>query len=530
MKLGRDTFRARLILAMLFGALFLEGVFFVVQGRFNIDEGMHLNAGRLLYEHGRMLYRDFPFSQGPGVPYLYGAAATLFDNPILAGRLVSLGMGSICVACMAWFAHRVAGRIAVVLVLSWTAVCFPAMWSFTQIRTEPVAMTLTILAAIALWDRRDSTIRMALAPVLLVWATSFRLTSILALLAVCLLIAFELRRSPRQLILVAGIVLANGLVAAMPMLIFFDESYFHVVMSHAGRAERFGWENIPFLFRFRSLAEPATGYPALLLMSALPISATVMHWRQGWLGKRGEERHAATTLPIFFAMALLVYLPHAGSRIGFSQYYANAALLLILALAIGAPLVAARSRRHSILVWSVVAAAWFLTAVSALQRIETWVALGEPTVSHFDSLRDTIEGLSPGECEMLTFETHLAVQVGCDLTPGLEYSLFSFFPGLSSREASVHGVLNAELLNERLVQSPPEFVALTWSAVERIEVSEDRRDVLPILSAMRNRYEPLVQLDVPIGPTYLFWVEIFVYARSDLMDSDDEMQAVDSTD
>ena len=148
-------------------------MFFVAHGRFNIDEGLHLNAGRLLYKQGWMLCRDFPFSQGPGGPFFYGAASALFENAVLAGRCLSLGMGLVCVASMAWFADRVVGFTGAFLVLLRTLAAFPAAWSFTQVRTEPLAIALTVLATIALFFRHGSTLRWALAPTLLVWATHF---------------------------------------------------------------------------------------------------------------------------------------------------------------------------------------------------------------------------------------------------------------------------------------------------------------------------------------------------------------------
>jgi hypothetical protein len=512
----------RVLLLVLFVAFFAEGVFFVVHGRFNIDEGLHLNAGRLLYEQGWMLYRDFPFSQGPGGPFFYGPASALFENAVLAGRCFSLGMGLICVASMAWFASRVVGVAGALLVLLWTLVAFPAVWSFTQIRTEPVAIALTLMATIALFFRDGSMLRWALAPTLLVWATTFRLTSVIPLVAVCLLIAFDLRRSPRRLLAVAGIVLANGLVASMPMWIFPDESFFHVVVAQASRAERFGWTEVPFMARFRFFSNPATGFPSLLLMSVLPLSVIAARWREGWRpGGDAGRRDPAEILVLLFAMALLSYAPHVLSRQGFSQYFANASLLLVLALAIGSPLVARRSVRHAAIVWGAVAAAWLLTAVVGVRQIETWVLLKEPTVTHFDKLRDTVQRLSPDGCEILTFETHLAVQIGCAVTPGLEYSLFSFFPLYSEQEAHKYGVLNSGLLIEHLVEDSPEFVALTWSGVSRMKNRFGREGTAPMFNEMAGHYRPLTRINVPVGPTFVFWDEVYVYVRSDLMGRDD---------
>ena len=70
-----------------------ELAYFFAFGRFNIDEGMHLGAGRLIFEQGLWLYRDFPFSQGPGAPFFYGSLGALFEPTLFVGRLGSLAAG-----------------------------------------------------------------------------------------------------------------------------------------------------------------------------------------------------------------------------------------------------------------------------------------------------------------------------------------------------------------------------------------------------------------------------------------------------
>ena len=77
-------------------------------------------------------------------------------------------------------------------------------------------------------------------------------------------------------------------------------------------------------------------------------------------------------------------------------------------------------------------------------------------------------------------------------------------------------MLNTELLTTRLRRDPPEFVALTWKAVDQITGKQPRRGPTPILPAMRGRYRLLTRLDVPVGPVFIFWNEVYVYARSDL--------------
>ncbi|MBW2422258.1 MAG: hypothetical protein JRH19_27245 [Deltaproteobacteria bacterium] len=149
---------------------------------------------------------------------------------------------------------------------------------------------------------------------------------------------------------------------------------------------------------------------------------------------------------------------------------------------------------------------------------------------------------------MMTFETHIAVETGCDVMPGLEYSFFSFFPEMPDAEAEVHGVLTRSLLIDRIERDRPEFVALTSRAVEQItQRAEDRsgetrtlrgerkrverelrararsgrhgRGGVRMLDVMDGRYELLGELTLPVGPIHEFWTRVSVYVRSDLLES-----------
>jgi hypothetical protein len=120
------------------------------------------------------------------------------------------------VAAMVWFCGRMSGSGARFFVLLFTLVNVPVMWTFAQVRTEPPAIPLILIASIAVFLPKRSALAWSLAPCLLVWATSVRLTNAGPLIAVCLLTAFELRRSPRTLLSCFAIVGANGLAEPGP--------------------------------------------------------------------------------------------------------------------------------------------------------------------------------------------------------------------------------------------------------------------------------------------------------------------------
>jgi len=508
----------RLILVLLFAILVAEGIFFLAYGRFNIDEGLHLNAGRLVFEQGRLPYRDFPFSQGPGAPLFYGAGGALFGSSLLVGRTLSLLVNLAGMGAMVWFAGRISGAVGASLAVLWTLVNLPAIWTFAQVRTESISTPLVVMATIALFFRKGSALRWALAPSLLVWATASRLTCAIPLVAVSLLIGFELRRSPRTLGVAAAIVAVNAALAALPMLAFPHQSFFHIVVSQMGRAERFDWSDFPFLWaKFWFFLQPATSFLPVLLASGFPLFVVLRRLRQGWRPRELSCNDPTSVLACLIAMALLSYAPHLLlGGVGFFHYFVNASVLLTLAIAIAVPIAAQESGRHRVWISGSVAAAWVVAAVLGVQHLETWVTRDEPSIFRFAELRTRLERLSPHDCWMMTFETYLAVETGCEVLPGLEYSFFSFFPQLSQSEAQQRGVLNRQLLLDHLQRDPPEFVALTWRAVDQITGSQQKRKGNPMLDVMRGHYRLLTELEVPVGPVHTFWTTVYVYARSDL--------------
>ncbi len=514
----RRTRLPRFSLPFLFAIFVAEAVYFLLYGRFNIDEGMHLNAGRLIYEAGLHLYRDFPFSQGPGGPYFYGAASALFGTSLGVGRSLSLLVSVTGVGALAWFASRRVGMAGGALVLLWTLVNFPALWEFTQIRTEAPSVSLALIASIAWFHRKGSALRWALAPCLLVWATSFRLTYAIPLAVVCLLIALELRHEPRTLLRAAALVAVNGVVAALPMLAYPEESFFHVFVAQASRAERLQWSHMPFSARFWFFARPESGFWAIGMASVVPVALVVGRWRRGWRPRLSRSDDPATTLLVLFAMAGLTYLPLLFFKVGFFQYFVNASLLLTAAIAIAVPIVARESPRRRAWVIGAVSAAWVFAAITSLRTIDTWVDPKRPTIGRLAALRGELQRLTPGGCTMMTFETHLAVETGCHVMRGLEYSYFSFFPDLPPAEARARGVLNRRMLLDRLGRDLPEYVALTPRAVEQITGTTSPKHQPPVLGVMRGHYRHLTTVIVPVGPIYTFWNKVHIYARSDLRD------------
>ena len=81
-------------------------------GGVNQDEGWYLYAARLVGE-GKLPYRDFFFTQGPVLPFIYSVMPI---HGLLSGRLVTLGFSLFATLTAMAFARRLVApdrRVAV---------------------------------------------------------------------------------------------------------------------------------------------------------------------------------------------------------------------------------------------------------------------------------------------------------------------------------------------------------------------------------------------------------------------------------
>jgi hypothetical protein len=457
----------RVLLALLVVAYVAESLAFALLGRGVIDEGVYLGAGRLVME-GQLPYRDFPFSQGPLVAYVYGPAQALFGSSVLTGRLLSWGLGVGGFAVALWIARSLGGRVAAgcVLVLSMTNL--PLLWVSGTVRTQSLSTPLTLLGVLALAGRWTGALGFAIAPSLLLWSTSARLTNALAFVAVALWTAVRLRGKPRMLAQVAGIVGVQGLIAFAPLLAAPRDALFHILTAQLGRGERTGVDATSFseevLAKFEVFLAPETSFVAVVGLTLIVAGVLVAQARRGWVPSLSrplsDPGSAQLTL---VALAFLVFVPHLLLNRGFLTYFVTSSALLVPAIAIGVASFASEGRRERTVLLATVALFLGVAVLSAARQLPAWIGSGDASFSHFrDVARDvaTHADGADGDCTIVTMETALAVETGCRVLPGLEYSLFSYFPKLSDEEATARGVVNRSLLTARIRELRPELIVL----------------------------------------------------------------------
>lgn len=451
-------------LLVLVAAYLVEALVFVSHGRTNIDEGVYLNAARLVYE-GQLPYRDFPFSQGPLLPYVYGVAIHIFGPSVLVGRVVSFLLGAVGIGATLWIARSLGGRLAAMIAMALAIVNLPALWVAMTVRTQSLGTPLVLLAALALAAPRRGVWGWAAAPSLLLWASGARVTVLLAFAAVSLWVALQLRKSRSLLMRVSAVVGAQAIVIFSPLWIAPDAARFHLFTAQLTRSERGGVQHDSFIDqaigKVSILFEPQTDFfPIFPLVLAITINLVWM-WRRGW--RPNLERPLGDPLSAQFvlvALAMLVFVPHLVFSHGFLTYFVTSSALLVPAIAIGAARGTPDGARSPPFVLSIVASLLAFSLVTVPVHWSSWVGSGRSSFLAFREVGRELRDLAGPDCTILTMETALALETGCHVLPGLEYSIFSYFPKLSKQEAKRRGVLNAELLKQRVLELQPELIAL----------------------------------------------------------------------
>jgi hypothetical protein len=521
----------------------LVALFFVFFKRLNLDEGIILDAARLVISEGAFPYRDFPFSQGPLAPFLYGIPVHIFGPSILVGRVVSFAASIATLSATIFLAKRFAGRGAAALAVALTVPCLPLLWTYTTVRPEALATPLVLTAAVLLCVRWRSVLGWASAPSVLVWAAGVRPTNALALLGVFSLVAYQLRGSPRRLAQVTGVVALHGLlVFGVPLLLASERMVYHTLVAQVMRGQRLGFPVPTTLgealnLRLGYLLLPSAGYFPLPLLALAAAFYLVWRWN--------DEPRPRLALPVregpslqlaLLALAVLVYLPQLGLGVGFPPYFATSAALFCPAIGSalwtwtrGTPPVRVAP------IGSVVAALLAASVLNAFVYAGDWLVIRDTSLLQLRSLAQDLRRLAPAKCMILTFQTYVTTETGCRTLPGLEYSVFSYFPDMSTAEADRRGVLNRTLLNQRLVEFLPELIVIERNDLRvlgaapravaflnpRSESDRTRMEAMlhEALPEMKGRYAFVDGYPLAVGPKLYFDPGdryLLVFARADI--------------
>ena len=472
-----NSFRAPWLLAI--GAAACMSLFAVWWGSLNQDEGWYLYAAQLVHD-GKLPYRDFFFTQGPTMPFVYSVLSPLWRSAgsplhgLLGGRVVTLLFGLAAVVSAVALVRRLVPAerrsLAGLAVFAMLGCNLYHLYFVTIPKTYALGGLFVIVGFLLLVCGLRS-----VAPVFgkailfaaglsLAFASGTRISLILVLpvAGVLLLASF---RTFRWSFLWFGLGGAAGLFLTYGLFALDPPSLRALLAAQGYHAARGGFD--PF-FALGSVSRLLRGYAAL---GVLGVAAAFL--------PRAERPQAAPddaarlTLRALVGGFLAVFLLQLSAPFPYDDYQVPIMGMLAVAVVVwfarscGAE--RARSAREA---WFVVLVACGISFVSPL--LQEWATYAQDRfwsqkkeMTELAKLREVgreIECLDPGGKTLLTQDLYLAIETGRAVPHGLEMGPFSYFPEWPTDKARDLHVMNRELMAELLESAPCPLAACSGYA------------------------------------------------------------------
>ena len=444
------------------GVALCVAYFSIWYGSLNQDEGWYLYAAQMV-RAGKLPYRDFFFTQGPALPFVYSSLAGIWApgsllSGLLGGRVVTFLLGLFSTACAVGLVRRLVpedrrGRAS--LVVFALLACNVYHVYFTTIPKTYALGSLFVMAGFLLLSYRSPLAAFA-GGLSLAFATGTRISLLLILPVVGITLLVRFRVLGWRFLWfgiggLLGLFLTYGLFALDPV------SRASLLAAQSYHAARGGFD--PF-FALGSVSRLSRGYAALgmvlfgVLMTRrpapteprLPIEQSTMLWMLG----------------LSFAAVFLLQI---SAPFPYDDYQVPVMGLLTV-------LISAWYCRRGGAAWFAVLAVCLVSFTAPqLQEWGTyapdrfWSQKKEKT--ELEKLREmggVIRAIDPHGKEILTQDLYLAVETGRMVPPGLEMGPFSYFPDMPTEKARAIHVLNRELMEELLDSAPCRVVACSGYA------------------------------------------------------------------
>ncbi len=471
--------RSNLLLLLLIAA---ELLFFIQFRKVNLDEGWYLWASKLAYE-GQLLYRDFTYTQTPLLPYVYGLWQQIVGESLIAGRVLTGFFGLLTAVMGARVVERRLHNRGLKIGPSGTAVylllfstSFYALVYLAYTATYGLA-TFLIVAALyfALDEDSPTNVRGDLLTTgFLCLAVATRLS---VLPALPVILVYRVWRSSRRLTTIMGIgcvlalggVLIGGLAFASGSQMFYDIFGFHT--DRTPSMLRQFWRMV----RTTQNTGLAYGVPLFAILAGSLWAAIIAVGKRRSIAMLLRQNDYEIALIL---SSLGIFLLHLWPRttdayyntLLFPIWIILAALLIAKTLSLGR-MPSPHQDKGSWSRWG----ALFLVGIVGLNLVLQTVAVRRndllqiPPINQLETVglaAQFLDRIDKNDNQLLTLNTHLALESGMDVPSGYEMSIFSYRPDWSNEQAAQFKVINNQGLIDDL-DSGVDAVAVTDFDLER---------------------------------------------------------------
>lgn len=451
---------------------FCMSVVSIWYGGLNQDEGWYLYAAQMV-QSGKLPYRDFFYTQGPAMPFVYSLLVPVWGmgspfHGLLGGRVVTLALGFIATGFAAALARQLVPQerksLAGMSVFALMACNLYHLYFTTIPKTYSLGSMFLLagLLLIAFGLRRSSTrllgpMALFAGGLSLAFATGTRISLLLVLpvAGFTLLVKF---RTFRWSFLWYGLGGALGLFLVYGFFALDPASLKGLLAAQNYHAARGGFD--PF-FAIGSVSRLARGYAALgvVLFAWAFLSLRRDSHGEGTASAQDIEPAQSAMMWILGLGFAAVFFLQLSAPFPYDDYQVPIMGMLTVLIV---SLFARQAPRPVPSMWFVGFVAGLVSFASPmLQEWATytqdrfWSQKKEMTeLAKLRQIGKELQAIDPGGTTLLTQDLYLAIETGRTVPNGLEMGPFSYFPDLKTEEAKAAHVLNRELMTELLESAP----------------------------------------------------------------------------
>ncbi len=466
---------------LLFSLLVTQFVFLFYFRQVNLDEGWYLWASKLVYE-GKLLYRDFAYTQTPLLPYVYGLAQRLFGDGLAQGRALTIFFALATVALSVRAAAQLGGRTAAFCTLALISVSSFALAQFAYTATYALAaLLLSAALCCAVVDPNEQR-RNSCAAAFLCLAIAVRFSLVAILPGWLLYLLITSRQRGRATILLGGTTLITlGLTVGSYWLLTGELMRYDIFGFHTDRLLRGEWQQLRvWNMGLRTLED-------FLFL----LGATVAAGLAG-LGQLWQTRHAPVStnqrtthwLLLFLAgLVVFLFVVHLIPRTTDSYY--NALQLPWMSVAVGVTLARWLQRESP----DRQAYLWLLIGLLCLGHgARQWRGFQRdgyiPTprqnqLAVVEQAAMVLERFTEPGDTLLSFNPHLALEADLRVHPGYEMAIFAYQPTWPDDAVARYRVVNnARLLADLYAGAD----AVAFTEFDRSQIAGEAAQLQQILS------------------------------------------------
>ncbi len=455
-------------------------------GSLNQDEGWYLYAAKQITQ-GQVLYRDFMFTQGPALPYIYGVLFPIIGKfGVAGGRLITLFFGLAAAGCAAWLAARSVSS------KHWKAAALCAFilagvnvyQSYFSVIVKTYALCAFFLTAgfvaLSYTSGRRGGSAAFWGGFLLALAACTRLSAGIALPVAGLWLLWNRKKVFPLSWIAFG--LGGGFILLIGLGIFFliapENTEFALFGYHAGRSPGSLIQLVALKAGFisRSVQAYFVFFAGLLLTFALQR----LHWpirERGFEGMMLDSRpnliellreantkrspFARSFISLLWLSGALITLVHFLAPFPYDDYQVIVYPLLASALAVTlVPHCPERQQLRAIFAVLVICAAASFSSplnqewlIRGRDRI-WWKFKETPDLLALQKVGAALREKLGEDGLFLTQDTYLAIEANARVPHGMEMGPFCYYPNMPREQAEKLNLLNQEMLIELLTQAP----------------------------------------------------------------------------